>query len=75
MCKTKNSFTWYDAPANYDIHFQEPASPIVEGIIDLHHDVFFYLLIILVFVIWVFFRIVYIFSLGTNNDNLLHKIN
>jgi cytochrome c oxidase subunit 1 len=75
MSKTKNTLTWYDAPANYDIHFQEPASPIVEGIIDLHHDVFFYLLIILVFVIWVFFRIIYIFSLGTNNDNLLSKIN
>jgi len=37
---------------NYLIGFQDPATPIMEGIIDLHHTIVFYLIIILVLVGW-----------------------
>src|ERR1700761_4462697 len=37
----------FDLPRNYQWNFQDPGSPTMEGIIDLHHNVFFILLIIL----------------------------
>jgi heme/copper-type cytochrome/quinol oxidase subunit 2 len=37
--------------------FKDPASPVMEGIIDFHHDVFFFLIVILVFVGWFLIRI------------------
>ena len=41
--------TLFDIP-EVQFGFQDPASPTMEGIIDLHHDICFFLLIILVFV-------------------------
>jgi len=40
-----------DAAVPYQINFQDPASPIMEGIIDLHHDIMFFLIIVVVFVV------------------------
>lgn len=37
--------------------FKDPASPVMEGIIDFHHDVFFFLIMILIFVSWFLIRI------------------
>lgn len=45
------------------IDFQDPATPIMEGIIDFHHDVQFYLIVILVFVAWCLLSIVQEFGL------------
>ena len=39
--------------------FLDSATPTMEGIIDLHHYIFFYLILILVFVTWVFFSCFY----------------
>ena len=39
--------------------FLDSANPTMEGIIDLHHYIFFYLILILVFVTWVFFSCFY----------------
>jgi len=41
----------------YAIGFQDPASPIMEGIIDLHNHIMFYLVLILFFVLYMFFAI------------------
>ncbi len=41
--------------------FLDSATPTMEGIIDLHHYIFFYLILILVFVTWVFFSCFYYF--------------
>jgi len=46
-----------DFPIFNHITFQDPATPIAEGIIDLHHSIFFYLLLILFPVLWMFYRI------------------
>jgi cytochrome c oxidase subunit 2 len=43
------------------IGFSEPATPIMEGIIDLHNYIFFYLILILVLVFWIFLSILYQF--------------
>lgn len=45
----------------FAIGFQESASPLMEGIVDLHNHIFFYLTLILFFVVWKFGVIVYHF--------------
>lgn len=40
-----------DAPVPYQITFQDPATPSMEGIVDLHHEIMFYIIVIIVFVL------------------------
>ena len=43
--------SWFgDSAAPYQLGFQDPATPIAEGIQDIHHHVFFFLTIIFIFV-------------------------
>ena len=46
------NFFNYDAPVADQKGFQDPATPIMEGIIDLHHDLAFFLVLVSIFVIW-----------------------
>lgn len=59
--------------------FQSPATPIMEGIIDLHNYIFFYLILVFVFVLWMYGYILYKFYvvpslfhdfLGKNNEHV-----
>ncbi len=43
---------------NSRILFQDPATPIMEGIIDLHHYICFFLIVVLLFVSWVLVAII-----------------
>nr|YP_009476695.1 cytochrome c oxidase subunit 2 [Proteomonas sulcata]AVM81188.1 cytochrome c oxidase subunit 2 [Proteomonas sulcata] len=54
-----NSFCDYAHP--YQISLQDPATPVMEGIIALHHDLLFLLTVIGIFVGWVLFRTTYLF--------------
>lgn len=45
-----NSLTFTDYPRAWQLSFQKPATTMMEGIIDLHHDIFTFLVIIFVFV-------------------------
>jgi cytochrome c oxidase subunit 2 len=57
----KHIFT--DAPRDYQLFFQDTATPMMSGIIDLHQHIFFFIIIIFVFVVTqainiiIFFRI------------------
>lgn len=42
--------------------FQDPATPIMEGIIDLHHYICFFLIVVLIFVSWMLISIIFRFS-------------
>ena len=42
----------------YQKLFQDPATPMMNGIIDLHHYIFMYLMGILIFVLFMLFTIV-----------------
>lgn len=53
-----------DAPEPWQMIFQDPATPIAQGIQDLHHDIMAIIMLILGFVMWMLFRTVYLF---TNN--------
>jgi len=55
-----------DAAEPWQLSFQDPATPIMQGLIDLHHDIFFFMVFILLFVCWMLFRTVYHFSSDKN---------
>jgi cytochrome c oxidase subunit 1 len=54
-----------DAPSAWQMNFQTPATEIMEKIVDLHHDIMFFLILIVTFVSWILSRIVSLY----NKDN------
>lgn len=44
------------------LNFQDSATAVMEGIIDFHHDIQFYLIVIVTFVTWMLFSIIYEFG-------------
>jgi cytochrome c oxidase subunit 2 len=55
-----------DAALPWQVNFQDPATPIASAIIDLHHKIFFFLIIVAIFVGWMLFRILFHFSASKN---------
>lgn len=55
-----------DAAEPWQLGFQDAASPMMQGIIDLHHDIFFFLILILVFVLWILVRALWHFHSQKN---------
>jgi heme/copper-type cytochrome/quinol oxidase subunit 2 len=53
------------------IGFRDPASPIMEGIIDLHNYIFFFLIMIFVFVFVIFINILIDFGYQFNKTTNL----
>lgn len=51
-------FEFCDAPRPWGIYFQDTASPQMEGLVELHNNILFYLVIILFVVTWILFSIV-----------------
>ena len=50
--------------------FQDPATPVAEGIFNLHHDLMFFLTFILFFVLVVLGRTLYYFQYRKDNDDI-----
>ena len=55
-----------DAAEPWQLGFQDAATPMMQGIIDLHHDIFFFLILILVFVSRVLVRALWHFHYQKN---------
>nr|AEO21069.1 cytochrome c oxidase subunit 2 [Silene conica] len=55
-----------DAAEPLQLSFQDAATPMMQGIIDLHHDIMFFLIIILVFVLWILVRAMWHFRAKKN---------
>jgi cytochrome c oxidase subunit 2 len=55
------SIVFADAPEAWQMSFQDPATPVMQGIIDLHHDITFFMVVILIFVLWMLTRTLYHF--------------
>jgi cytochrome c oxidase subunit 2 len=51
----------------YQLGFQDGASPIMEGIVDLHHDIMFFMVIISIFILYLLIRTVTLFHYDKNN--------
>jgi cytochrome c oxidase subunit 2 len=61
-----------DVAVPWQRNFQEPATPIMEGIINFHNDLMFFLIIIVTFVSWILFRCIFLFSRKKNVKNIVH---
>ncbi|KAM3238475.1 ribosomal protein S3 [Capsicum annuum] len=55
-----------DAAEPWQLGSQDAATPIMQGITDLHHDVFFFVILILVFVSWILGRALWHFHYKKN---------
>nr|YP_010274311.1 cytochrome c oxidase subunit 2 [Cuscuta japonica]UJP67948.1 cytochrome c oxidase subunit 2 [Cuscuta japonica] len=55
-----------DAAEPWQLGSQDAATPMMQGIIDLHHDIFLFLLLILVFVSWILVRALWHFHYKKN---------
>jgi cytochrome c oxidase subunit 1 len=66
------SLVTFDAPEKWQMNFQDPATPIMEKIIDLHHDIQFFLIIIVIAVLWFLLRTVWLFN-ETNTQTVRYS--
>ena len=57
---------WADVPLAWGLYFQDGASPSIEGIVDLHNRIMFYLVVILFGVTWIILSIMWNFNNGHN---------
>ena len=55
-----------DAAERWQLSFQDPATPIMEGIEHFHNDLMFFIITIAVFVTWILYRALVLF----NKENL-----
>lgn len=55
-----------DVPLSWGIYFQDGASPSMEGIVDLHDRIMFYLVVILFGVSYIMFSIIWNFNKSKN---------
>lgn len=66
-------FFW-DAPRSWQLSFQDPATSFMEGIIDLHHDVMFFLIVIISFVSFAMLYIIFYFNVGSCSTSEYYKL-
>jgi cytochrome c oxidase subunit 2 len=59
-------FAFCDAAMPWQFGFQDPASPIISGIIHLHNNIIFYLILIAFLVCWLLIRAIYLFHSEKN---------
>lgn len=55
-------FYLFDSSVSWQLSFQDAASPVMEGIINLHHDLMFFITFIFFFVLVVLVRTIYFFG-------------
>ena len=55
-----------DASFPWQMGMQDPATPVMEGIVKFHDDLMFFLVLIVTFVLWVLSRCLYFFNEKTN---------
>ena len=56
-----------DFAQEWQLGFQDPATPVAEGIVDLHHDIMFFLCIVCISVSYMLTRTVMLFQSSKNN--------
>jgi len=60
------NFSHLDAAENWALTFQDPATPIMEGIINFHNHIMIFLTVIVVFVAWLMARAIILFEENVN---------
>lgn len=61
----------YDIASPWQMSFQDPATIAMNNLIDLHHDIMFFLILIVLFVAYFLIRAITKFNFKNNKDDLL----
>jgi cytochrome c oxidase subunit 2 len=56
------NFTFMDAPNFWQLGFQDPSTPIMEGIIDFHNHLMVFIVPVTIFVFWLLYRCLSFYS-------------
>ena len=56
-----------DVAGPWQLSFSDPATPIMEGIINFHNDLMFFIVGITIFVLWMLMRCVMIFAVSISS--------
>jgi cytochrome c oxidase subunit 2 len=69
-----NKSFYFDVSEYWQTGFQDPATPVMEGIINFHNDLIFFLIIIVIFVTWILIRCIFFFNSKKNKqiNNFVH---
>jgi cytochrome c oxidase subunit 2 len=59
----------------WQLMFQDPATPIMEGIIGFHNDLMVFIIAIVVFVLWMLMRSVILFDEGISKNTEVNSVN
>ena len=57
-----------DSSSLWQLGLQDPATPVMEGIVNLHHDLMFFIVFIFFFVLVVLLRTLYFFDVDSGTD-------
>jgi len=57
----------------WQLSFQDPASPVMAGIINLHHDVMFIVVLITIFTMWIMGRMLYFYDENKSHHSLAFR--
>jgi heme/copper-type cytochrome/quinol oxidase subunit 2 len=58
MYNLLSNIIYFDAPSPWGIYFQDSATPQMEGLVELHDNIMYYLVIILFAVGWILLSII-----------------
>lgn len=63
-----------DAAGPWQLGFQDPATPVMEGIINFHNDIMFFIILIAIFVSYLLGRCIYLFDekKSITSSNVVH---
>lgn len=59
---TKKNNNFFDAPRPWQMSFQQPATPLMEAIIDLHHNIMTVMIFIVIFISYILLKAVWLFN-------------
>ena len=65
------AFVLNDAAEPWELGFQDPATPIMEGIIEFHNNLMFFITLIAVFTSWVLGRCLYFYNSTVQKESEL----
>lgn len=68
-----NFLTGFDSSSPWQMGFQDPASPVMEGIINLHHDLMFFITFIFFFVLVIMARTLYFFKYNAAHTDVVSR--
>jgi len=70
-----NFYSFADASTSWQIGFQDPATPYMEGILNFHNIIMFFIVGIVIFISWLLFRCLTLYNkeLHPNSENFTHS--